>query len=155
MNNLKQIQKWMKTNNVDLFIVNRTDEFLSEYIASYAERLQWVSNFSGSAGRSIILQDKAIIFVDGRYAVQVHEQVETKYFNIEHLEYFWNIFENNIQSNFFVGIDPTLHSCFEIEIIERLTKKKNSFIKYFNKNPIDILWENQPSYPVSEAFILK
>ena len=45
MTNLKKIQKWIKKNKVDFLLVNRTDEFLNEYIASYAERLKWVSNF--------------------------------------------------------------------------------------------------------------
>ena len=50
----------MQENNKDIFLINRTDEFLSEYIAAYAERLKWISNFSGSAGRAIIEQDKSI-----------------------------------------------------------------------------------------------
>ena len=53
---LKLVQKWMKENNKDIFLINRTDEFLSEYIAAYAERLKWITNFSGSAGRAIIEQ---------------------------------------------------------------------------------------------------
>mgnify|MGYP002848935789 FL=1 len=72
MNHLKQVQEWMKVNKLDLFIINRTDEFLNESIASYAERLFWISNFSGSAGRAIILQKKAAIFIDGRYIFQAH-----------------------------------------------------------------------------------
>ena len=59
MNNLQKIQNYLKENNISLFIVNRTDEFLNEYIAPYAERLEWISNFSGSAGRAIIQQNKA------------------------------------------------------------------------------------------------
>ena len=82
MNHLQQIQKWMKINNIDLFIINRTDEFLNEYIAPYAERLKWISNFSGSAGRALILQNQAIIFVDGRYTFQAHQQVDSQYFGI-------------------------------------------------------------------------
>ena len=54
MNSVSKIQEWMKENNKDIFLINRTDEFLSEYIAPYAERLKWISNFSGSAGRAII-----------------------------------------------------------------------------------------------------
>ena len=43
MNNIIKIQKWLKKNKIDVLIVVRTDEFLSEYIAPYAERLKWVS----------------------------------------------------------------------------------------------------------------
>ena len=82
MNHLQQIQKWMKINNIDLFIINRTDEFLNEYIAPYAERLKWVSNFSGSSGKAIILKNSAIIFVDGRYTFQAKDEVNNKIFKI-------------------------------------------------------------------------
>ena len=89
MNHLQQIQKWMKSNDIDSFLINRTDEFLSEYIAPYAERLKWISNFSGSAGRTLALQNKALIFIDGRYTMQAYQQVDSHYFIIEHLKYFW------------------------------------------------------------------
>ena len=74
MSNLSKLQLWMQENNIDIFIVNRTDEFLGEYIAPYAERLKWVSNFSGSSGKAIILKNSAIIFVDGRYTLQAYKE---------------------------------------------------------------------------------
>ena len=86
---VEKIQHWMKENSIDFFLINRTDEFLNEYIAPYAERLKWISNFSGSAGRCIIEQEQAIIFIDGRYTVQAHEQVDSNYFQIKHLKNYW------------------------------------------------------------------
>jgi len=80
MNSLQKIQTWMKDHSIDVFIINRTDEFLGEYIASYAERLQWISNFSGSSGKAIIFQEKAYLFVDGRYTIQAHEQTDSEFF---------------------------------------------------------------------------
>jgi len=153
MNHLQQIQKWMKINNIDLFIINRTDEFLNEYIAPYAERLKWISNFSGSAGRALILQNQAIIFVDGRYTFQAHQQVDSQYFDIEHLKDYWSSLDNNIKVSTSIGIDPSLHSNFEIQKIESIVQKKSSTIKYLEENPIDILWIDQPIYPRSKAFI--
>ena len=153
MNNLQKIQKYLQENNISLFIVNRTDEFLNEYIAPYAERLEWISNFSGSAGRAIIQQKKAFIFIDGRYTFQAHQQVDAQYYNIEHLKDYWQYLENNIEINSSIGVDPTLHSNSEIKKIEELAKKKKSFVKYLKKNPIDDLWNDQPPYPQSQAFI--
>ena len=104
MNNLQKIQNYLKENNISLFIVNRTDEFLNEYIAPYAERLEWISNFSGSAGRAIIQQNKAFIFIDGRYTFQAHKQVDAQYYNIEHLKDYWKYLENKIQMlNFYLN----------------------------------------------------
>ena len=89
MISLKKIQKWMQKNNKDVFLINRTDEFLSEYIAPYAERLKWISNFSGSAGRTFVLQKEALIFIDGRYTLQAYQQVDSQYFSIEKILDFW------------------------------------------------------------------
>ena len=80
----------MTENNKDIFLINRTDEFLSESIASYAERLKWISNFSGSAGRAIIEQDKAYIFIDGRYIDQANQEVNVNFFQIKHLQNYWS-----------------------------------------------------------------
>ena len=80
-----QLQSYLKKINVQHIIINRTDEFLSEYIAPYAERLNWLSNFSGSAGRAIIEKNKAFIFVDGRYTYQVVEEVNSNEFKIKKL----------------------------------------------------------------------
>ena len=155
MNNLQKIQNYLKENNISLFIVNRTDEFLNEYIAPYAERLEWISNFSGSAGRAIIQQNKAFIFIDGRYTFQAHKQVDDQYYNIEHLKDYWKYLENNIEINSSIGIDPTLHSNSEIKKIEELAKKKKTLVKYLEKNPIDNLWSDQPPHPQSQAFVHK
>jgi Xaa-Pro aminopeptidase len=109
MNNLQKIQNYLKENNISLFIVNRTDEFLNEYIAPYAERLEWISNFSGSAGRAIIQQNKAFIFIDGRYTFQAHKQVDDQYYNIEHLKDYWKYLEKKNKINSSIFIDATLH----------------------------------------------
>ena len=104
---VEKIQQWMKANSIDFFLINRTDEFLSEYIAPYAERLNWISNFSGSAGRCIIKQDQAFIFIDGRYTAQAHEQVDSNYFQIQHLKNYWTYLKNLInekKNSYFVTL---------------------------------------------------
>ena len=65
MSNLSILQSKLKENKIDIFIINRSDEFLNEYISPYAERLKYVSNFSGSAGKAIVLQNEAFLYVDG------------------------------------------------------------------------------------------
>ena len=86
---VKQIQKLMHNIQTDVFIINRTDEFLSEYISPYAERLKWLSGFSGSAGRAIIEKNRAYIFVDGRYTNQVEQEIDKTLFTIKHLKDYW------------------------------------------------------------------
>ncbi len=153
MARLKKIQNWMKTNNIDLFLLNRTDEFNNEYIAPYAERLKWLSDFSGSAGKLIIDLKKGRIFVDGRYTLQVKQEVDKNLFKISKLENYWKLFERNLSKKITLAIDPKLHSTLEILKIIKIIKKKKSEIIYLNNNPIDKIWKNQPTYPNSLAFI--
>ena len=128
--NLIKIQKYLKKNKINIFLINRTDEFLNEYIAPYAERLKWISNFSGSAGRAIILENKAYIFVDGRYSFQVHSEVNTNFFLIEPLKDYWKILEKIIKKNFYIGIDPLHHSYDEFKILNMITKPNKGGVTF-------------------------
>ena len=155
MISLKKLQNWMKKNDKDIFLINRSDEFLSEYIAEYAERVKWVSGFSGSAGKVVVEQDKAYIFVDGRYTNQVRKQVKTKFYNIKHFNDYWNHLKEYKKEKLTLSIDATLHSIAEIEKIKLLFNNSNIALEFIKENPIDMLWKNQPAYPFSKAFIHK
>ena len=150
---VEKIQGWMKKNSIDFFLINRTDEFLSEYIAPYAERLSWISNFSGSAGRCIIKQDEAFIFIDGRYTAQAHEQVDFNYFQIQHFNNYWTYLKNIINEKNILAFDPKLHSIDEVEKVKKIFTNTKISLRFLERNPIDIYWENQPVYPNSSAFI--
>ena len=152
MNNIIKIQKWLKKNKIDVLIVVRTDEFLSEYIAPYAERLKWASGFSGSAGRAIIMHNSATIFVDGRYTVQVKQEVDKNYFSFDYLSNFFKFLKKNIKNKSLIGLDSNHHSKNEIEIIEKIINTSKSKINFFENNPIDRLWHNQPKKPFSKVF---
>ena len=153
MNPLQKIQTWMKDHSIDVFIINRTDEFLGEYIASYAERLQWISNFSGSSGKAIIFQEKAYLFVDGRYSIQAQEQTDSEFFLVKHLKDYWNFLEELCFEGKIIAIDPALHSVEEVEKIQQIVDNRKSSLQYLDNNPIDKYWKTQPFYPQSKAFI--
>ena len=70
----------MKAQKLDGFIVPHDDEYQNEYIPAYAERLMWISGFSGSAGNAIVFADSAVIFTDGRYTLQVRDQVDEAFY---------------------------------------------------------------------------
>ena len=72
----------LKRLGVDGFIAPRADEHQGEYAPSNAERLAWLTGFTGSAGTAVVLADKAAILVDGRYTLQAAEQVDAKVFSI-------------------------------------------------------------------------
>ncbi len=71
------LREWLAANDLDGFLVPRADEHQGEYVAKRSERLRWLTGFSGSAGVALILRDQAVIFVDGRYQLQVRGEVDT------------------------------------------------------------------------------
>ena len=73
------------------------------------------------------LQNKALIFIDGRYTLQAHQQVDSRYFTIENIEDYWKLLKKNIETNSTIGIDPSLHSNSEIKK-NRKTRKRKSLI---------------------------
>tara|TARA_Y100000590_G_C15743481_1_gene1021154 strand:- start:4519 stop:6285 length:1767 start_codon:yes stop_codon:yes gene_type:complete len=153
MNNLHRVQKFLIDNNLDAYILFRADEFLNEHIAPYAERLKWISNFSGSAGKIIIKRKIAAIFVDGRYVLQANKEVNKKYFTIQHLKNLKIWLKNNLHKKMIIGLNPQFHSKIELELIKKITYKLKAKIKFLEENPIDKLWINQPKIPASQAFI--
>jgi len=130
----------MKKNNKDLFIINRTDEFLNEYIAPYAERLKWISNFTGSAGRAIIGTNKAYIFIDGRYTHQAKQEVDSNFFFIKHLKDYWSHLKTYENTSKVMLIDPNLHSVSEIVKLNSIYKDSKVHLNFAKTNPIVKCW---------------
>src|SRR5580658_105992 len=75
----------LKRRGLDGFVVPRADRYQNEYVPPCAERLAFLTGFTGSAGAAIVLTDRAAIFIDGRYLVQVREEVDGAIFAVEHL----------------------------------------------------------------------
>ena len=75
----------LRARGLDGFLIPRADEHQGEYVPPHAERLRWLTGFSGSAGLAIVLLDKAAIFIDGRYTLQVRWQTDIKVFEPKHL----------------------------------------------------------------------
>src|SRR5690348_4904632 len=82
---LQRLRAQLATLGVDGFIVPHADEHQSEYLPGSAERLAWLTGFTGSAGLAIVLADKAALFVDGRYTLQARAEVDADSFSQEHV----------------------------------------------------------------------
>ena len=154
MKNLKiiKIQKQLKDKKIDALIINRTDEFLNEYIPPDAERLYWATNFSGSAGRAIISQNISTLFVDGRYTFQAKEQIDENVISLLH----WNDFSKELnkifKKNKCIGLDPKLHSIEEVNKIIELAKNNETRLHFTSPNLIDELWQDKPKRQYSVIF---
>ncbi len=143
---LDAVRHEMETEKLDAFIVPRADEYLGEYVPLHNERLKYISGFSGSAGMLILLKDRAAIFVDGRYTIQVQQQVPDKLFEYHHLiedpPIAW--LGRTLGENARVGIDSRLHTyAFYQSTLATLTNLDIKLIEVA-QNPIDKHWQDRP-----------
>ena len=154
MKNLKiaKIQQQLKDKAIDALIINRTDEFLNEYIPPDAERLSWATNFSGSAGRAIINQNRSSLFVDGRYTFQAKEQIDIDMISLLHWNDFSEELKKNLKKNKCVALDPMLHSIEEVNKIIELADENETKLYFTKPNLIDELWIDKPERKYSVIF---
>ena len=149
------IRQWLEKNSLDGIIIPHEDEYLSEYIPPENERLAWATGFTGSAGMAIISKDTAAIFVDGRYTVQVKEQVDTNLYNILHIsnDPWMKWLKANHKSGAKIGYDPRMHRANWKKTTE---KKLNGTLKLeaVTENPVDLYWENRPESMGDKAILL-
>ena len=152
--NINNLRSWMEVENLDAIIIPHQDEYLSEYLPPQNERLYWTTGFTGSAGMAIVGKDKASIFVDGRYTVQVQEQVDKNIFEILHLgdNPYVDWITDNFGKDARIGYDPKLNTPVWFE---NISKKLNEYnLISLDENPIDSLWDNRPSSQIDKALLL-
>src|SRR5579863_4650977 len=82
---LIKLREQMKRQGLDGFIIPRADEHLGEYVPAAAERLAWLTGFTGSAGLAVVLADKAAVFTDGRYVLQLAAQTDSALWERRHI----------------------------------------------------------------------
>jgi Xaa-Pro aminopeptidase len=133
------------------FIVPRQDEFQGEYVSAYAERLHWLTGFSGSWGMAIITLNKAAIFVDGRYTLQVRQQVDTKLLTPQHLidqpPADW--IKAHLKKGDRLGFDPWLVTADQAQRLAAACAAAGAVLVPVARNPIDALWTEQPARPAT------
>ena len=135
---------------LDGFIVPRADRFQNEYVPPAAERLAWLTGFTGSAGLAIVLTDRAVLFVDGRYQVQVREEVDGAIFAIAHLvddpPPAW--IEANLPAGAKLGYSPWLHTVDGAERLAKACAAAQATLVPVDDNPIDAIWTDRPAPPL-------
>ena len=153
--NLNNIRKWLSDNNIDAFIIAHEDEYLSEYIPPENERLAWATGFTGSAGYAIITHNKAAIYVDGRYTVQVKEQVNSDYYEIFNIpnDSWIEWLTDNPKENVKIGYDTRMHRISWKRTIKKYLNT-NFILVPFDSNPIDKYWIDRPSPTFKKALLL-
>ena len=130
------------------FIVPRSDEHLGEYVPPSGERLAWLTGFTGSAGMAIVLPDRAAVFTDGRYTLQVRSQTEPDLWECRHItEEPATEWLKAHALDLAIGYDPWLHPQ---PAIERLAVPGVHFVP-LAANPVDAVWHDRPAAPMAEA----
>lgn len=136
------------------FVVPLTDEHMSEYVGEYAQRLAWLTGFEGSAGAAAVLADKAAIFVDGRYTLQVRDQVDGSLFSYQSVPD-TNIADwlaGQVRAGDRIGYDPWLHTKGWVESTARDLAGKGAELVAIAENPIDRVWRERPA-PSAERLV--
>lgn len=144
---LMSLRRLFDQFGLDGYLIPKANKHQCEYLRSDEERLRWLANFSGSAGLVIVLRDKAALFVDGRYVLQAHHEVDEALFEIIDTTYTspssWLM--NNVPSGAKIGFDPWLITGYTFNNYKKLLREKETSLIPVDQNLIDCLWQDKPT----------
>ena len=147
---LEALRRELQRLDLAGFIVPHADEYQNEYVPSCAERLAWLTGFTGSAGTVIVLAQEAAVFVDGRYILQVADQVDAHDFTFnhsgDHPPAKW--LENHLCPSNRIGYDPWLHTPKDLERYQKACDRAEAQLIPCSPNPIDQVWHERPPLPM-------
>ncbi len=147
--NLPKLRKALAAAGLDGFIVPHEDEYQNEYLPAANERLAWLTGFTGSAGAAIVLADKAAVFADGRYTLQVRTQADGELF--AHEDFTSGALADWIRAHApagsRIGYDPKLHSPDSVAPLEKAAAEADAELVAVEANPIDAAWADRPPPP--------
>ena len=150
---LLALREELKRQELDGFVVPISDEHMSEYVGAYALRLQWLTGFGGSAGTAVVLADRAAMFVDGRYTLQVRDQVDGRFYSYESVPETspaaW--LGEHAPQGARIGFDPWLHGKGWTEQAARALEAKGARLVPVERNPIDAIWTDRPQPSLAPA----
>jgi Xaa-Pro aminopeptidase len=143
---LAALREQLKADRLDGFVVPLTDEHMSEYVGSYAQRLAWLTGFDGSAGAAVVLPEEAAIFVDGRYTLQVRDQVDPGQWSYQSVPQ-TSIAEwlsEHAPHGGRIGYDPWLHTSDWVQKASAALAEKGAELVPVQRNPVDAVWQDRP-----------
>ncbi len=152
---LAALREELKRRGVDGFIIPISDEHMSEYVGDYAQRLGWLTGFGGSAGFAAVTLDHAAIFVDGRYTVQVRDQVDGNLFDYKSVpaENLGDWLAEVCADGATIAYDPWLHTWKWVEALEQQVNPEGITLMPADSNPIDAVWADRPAPSAAQAIV--
>ncbi len=150
---LAALRAELRARGLDGFVVPHSDEHMGEYLPARAERLAWLTAFTGSAGAAVVLMDKAALFSDGRYTLQMRAQTDTSLFEPRDLvaEGPQGWIPGNLPRGAKLGYDPWLHTHNAVLGLRAATEKAGGTLVASETNPVDAVWKDQPAPPATRA----
>ena len=152
---LDALRKELAARGLDGFVVPISDEHMSEYIGAYAQRLAWLTGFRGSAGTAVVLRDEAAIFVDGRYTLQVRDEVDGKLYGYESVPQTsvakW--LGEHARQGMKVGYDAWLHGKRWADAAAKALAEKGAELVAVDGNPVDAVWADRPAPSLAPALV--
>lgn len=144
---LAALREQLKRDRLDGFVVPLTDEHMSEYVGAYAQRLAWLTGFQGSAGTAVVLPEEAAIFTDGRYTLQVRQQVDGTHWQFVGVPQVsvsgW--LGTHAAKGARIGYDPWLHTRAWVAEATRALAEKGAELVPVDTNPVDAVWPDRPA----------
>jgi Xaa-Pro aminopeptidase len=144
---LRALRRELKSRKLKGFLVPHSDEHQDEFLPPSAERLRWLTGFTGSAGAAIVLENAAVLFVDGRYTLQAQAQTDTSLIEVlqtpEAKASKW--LTGKLPKGGAIGYDAGLHTIKEIERLTESLGGAGIRLEPQTNNPIDLLWQDRPA----------
>ena len=151
-----RLREWLERRGLDGFLVPRADQHQGEYVAAGSERLRWLTGFAGSAGVALILRERALIFVDGRYTLQVRDQVDLSIFTPESLV--------DTPPPAWIEQEPRQGRAHRLRSLAAHHRRRQGAARggrkgrrghwcAVDRNPIDELWTDRPAPPLEKIEI--
>ena len=144
---LAALREQLAADAVTGFVVPLTDEHMSEYVGGYAQRLAWLTGFGGSAGSAVVLADRAAMFTDGRYTLQVRAQVEAALYDYVAVPATsttdW--LAANAGPGDRIGYDPWLHTRDWVRATGAALERNGASLVALPANPVDAVWTDRPA----------
>ncbi len=153
---LARLREVLAGQRLDGLILPLTDEHRSEYLPAAAQRLAWLTGFTGSAGLLIVLAGRAALFVDGRYTLQAAAELDPALFERRHVtdEPPAKWLGEHLESGQRLGFDPKLHTKAEVERYRRACAKAGAELVACPANPVDAIWTTRPPAPIAPVAVL-
>ncbi len=154
---LKALRDQLKADRLDGFVVPLTDEHMSEYVGSYAQRLAWLTGFKGSAGSAVVLPEEAAIFTDGRYTLQVRSQVDGANWSYESVPEtsIADWLSEHSPEGARIGYDPWLHTRDWVKKAKESLAERGAELVPVKTNPIDRVWSDKPAASKAKLAVQK